>query len=250
MRRFAAVVAIGLGVLFSCALGCSPPVEADQQAGPAAKDRPPRTPPLPSGERAGLRGGEQVGLALSSRESGKEEENELIESASSSSPDPEDRETETEDDAPLIDPMSANAACYVCHMTFIREEFSQVHLKEKITCIECHGVSGPHANDENIGATPPDITFERGEVDASCAECHDEHDVPAREIIARSLERQLPDSSPICTDCHGTHKIEQAEEEAEEDAEKAKEEGGTGPGKSTAAGLPEARSRAVSVQTY
>ena len=218
MRRFAAVLAIGLGVLLAFALWRGPSAEVEQQAGPPAKDGPVHTPPLPSGERVGVRGDQQVGPSLSSQQSAKGEQNEHVESASPSPPDPEDRETETEDDAPLIDPMSANAACYVCHMTFIWEEFSQVHLKEKITCIECHGVSGPHANDENIGATPPDITFERGEVEASCAECHDEHDVPARKIIARSLERQLPDSSPICTDCHGTHKIEQAEEEEEQEA--------------------------------
>ena len=231
MRRFAAVVAIGLGVLFACALGCSPPVGADQQAGPAAADRLTDNPPLPSGERVGVRGDEQVGPSLSSQQSAQGEQNDQVESASPASSDPEDRQTDAEDDAPLIDPLSANAACYVCHMTFIYEEFSKVHLAEKITCIECHGVSGPHANDENIGATPPDIVFEREEVDASCAECHEEHDVSPREIIARSIERGLPDSSPICTDCHGTHKIEQAEEEEEQEA---------GPGASEADPAPAA----------
>ena len=220
MRRFAAVVAIGVGVLFSCAPGCSPPVGADQQAGPAV-DRPTDS-PLPSGERAG--GATQFGEELHLQRAVEGEQNELVASASPSSLDPEDRETDAEDDAPLIDPLSANAACYVCHMTFIYEEFSRVHLAEKITCIECHGVSGPHANDENIGATPPDITFEREEVDASCAECHEEHDAPARKVIARWLERRLSDCSPICTDCHGMHKIEQPEEE-EEKAETKKEAG-------------------------
>ena len=155
---------------------------------------------------------------------------EKVTPASAASPAPKEQEDPADDDTPMIDPLSANAACYVCHMTFIYEEFSKVHLAEKITCIECHGVSGPHANDENIGATPPDITFEREEVDGSCAECHEEHDVSARKIIARSLERDLPDASPICADCHGTHKIEQAEEDEEEpEAEPETKESDTAP---------------------
>jgi hypothetical protein len=182
MRRLAALVVIGLGGLFACALWRGPPAEAEQQPGTAAAGQPNKPLPQQKSDAA------------------------------------EEKEEDAEDDAPEIDPLSANAACYICHMTFIGEGFSKVHLKEKITCIECHGVSGPHANDENIGATPPDITFERSEVDASCAECHEEHDVPPRKIIARWIERGLPDSSPICTDCHGTHKIEQAEEEEAEEA--------------------------------
>ena len=116
------------------------------------------------------------------------------------------------DDSPEIDPLGANAACYVCHMTFVREELSKVHLKKKVTCIECHGLSAGHANDEDVGATPPDVTFKRKEVDASCGECHKEHDVPARKVIARWLERGRPVLPAICTDCHGAHKIERPEE--------------------------------------
>ena len=33
--------------------------------------------------------------------------------------------------------------------------------KDEITCVRCHGISAAHANDEDIGATPPDITFKR-----------------------------------------------------------------------------------------
>jgi len=121
------------------------------------------------------------------------------------------------EEPPMIDPLSVNAACYLCHMTFIGEELSTVHFKEKTTCIDCHGLSAPHANDENIGETPPDIVFKRGEVDASCEECHEEHDAPATKVVARFLERKLADPHPICTDCHGTHKIEQPEEADEDD---------------------------------
>ena len=132
---------------------------------------------------------------------------------------PGGQQSDASDDSSEVDPVWANAACYVCHMTFVREELSKVHLEEKVTCVECHGVSAGHANDEDIGATPPDVTFERSEIDASCAECHDEHDVPPRKIIARWLERARPNFSPVCTDCHGTHKIEKAEQAEEKEAD-------------------------------
>jgi len=123
-----------------------------------------------------------------------------------------EQQSDAPDDSPEIDPLSVNAACYVCHMTFIREELSKVHFKQKVTCIECHGLSAGHANDEDIGATPPDMTFKRKEVDASCGKCHQEHDVPARKVIARWLKRGRPPLPAICTDCHGAHKIERPDQ--------------------------------------
>jgi cytochrome c553 len=112
-----------------------------------------------------------------------------------------------------IDPLSVNATCYVCHMTFVREQISKVHFKEKVTCIKCHGLSAAHANDEDIGATKPDIMYKREQVDAMCRKCHEEHDAPAHEVIERFLDRKPPASPAVCTDCHGMHRIQVAEEE-------------------------------------
>ena len=122
---------------------------------------------------------------------------------------------EEEEDEVMLDPLGPNAACYVCHMTFVFEEIARTHLAEKITCIECHGLSAAHANDEDIGATKPDIMYTRDKVDAACQKCHEDHDVPAHEVVARFIERELKASKPICTDCHGMHRIEHAEEEPE-----------------------------------
>jgi len=133
--------------------------------------------------------------------------------------------TGSADEPPMIDPLSVNAACYVCHMTFIGEELSTVHFQEKTMCIDCHGLSAPHANDENIGATPPDIVFKRDQVDASCEKCHEDHDAPGADVVARFVERKLADPHPICTDCHGTHKIER--EEAEDDVARSEPPGKT-----------------------
>jgi len=128
------------------------------------------------------------------------------------------QDADTSDDSAAIDPLGPNAACYVCHMTFVREELSKVHLPKKVTCIECHGLSAGHANDEDIGATPPDVTFKRNQVDASCTKCHEHHDVPARQVVARWLERGRTGPSPVCTDCHGTHRIERSEQTEPDDA--------------------------------
>jgi predicted CXXCH cytochrome family protein len=100
-------------------------------------------------------------------------------------------------------PMGANAACYVCHITFVQEELSKTHLRAKVPCTNCHGLSAGHANDENIGATPPDIIIEHNKVDATCLKCHQKHDISAEELSAHK-------SPPICTDCHGNHRIKKS----------------------------------------
>ncbi len=125
-----------------------------------------------------------------------------------------DSETAEADDTEETNPLGANAACYVCHIPFVREHISKVHLKAKVTCIKCHGLSAPHANDEDIGATKPDIVFKRGQVDAMCAKCHKTHDAPAKAVVARYLHRcKSLKSAAVCTDCHGTHKIKPPPEE-------------------------------------
>jgi Cytochrome c552 len=117
------------------------------------------------------------------------------------------------------DVLGANAACLVCHLTFVKEDVVRTHQKEGIGCIKCHGPSVAHANDEHIGATKPDITYPRAKVDAACAKCHKEHDVSPRDVIARFLERKLPRKpAPICTDCHGTHRIARADDSATDPA--------------------------------
>ncbi len=125
-----------------------------------------------------------------------------------------DSDAADSDAAEETNPMGANAACYMCHIPFVAEELSKVHLKAKVACIECHGLSAPHANDEDIGATKPDIVFRRDQVSAMCYRCHETHDAPASDVMARFLQRRLsPKSSAVCTDCHGTHKIQPPPEE-------------------------------------
>jgi predicted CXXCH cytochrome family protein len=114
---------------------------------------------------------------------------------------------------PETDPLGMNGACYVCHIPFVKEELAKVHLAEGISCAKCHGLSDKHANDENIGATKPDITFPREQVDAGCEKCHETHDAPATKVLARFVQRKLSlQTAAICTDCHGAHKIDRSAE--------------------------------------
>ena len=107
-------------------------------------------------------------------------------------------------------PLGPNAACYVCHMTYVKEPMSRLHLKHKVFCIDCHGPSIGHVNDEDIGATKPDIYFKRNKVNASCCKCHAKHDAAPEKVVKRWIERKLTISPPVCTDCHGQHKIKRA----------------------------------------
>jgi hypothetical protein len=113
------------------------------------------------------------------------------------------------------DVLGANAACLVCHLTFVKEELARTHQLKGVACTKCHGPSVAHANDEHVGATKPDVIFPRAKIDAGCAACHHGHDVPARQVVERFLERKLPAKpAAVCTDCHGTHRIERADRAA------------------------------------
>ncbi len=120
-------------------------------------------------------------------------------------------------------PLGPNAACYVCHIPFVKEQLSKTHLYAKVGCIDCHGISAGHANDEDIGATKPDITFKGEQVNEMCLKCHKTHDVPAEEVIAcyqKLLERHPDKRRPNCADCHGTHRINKPIESREKSRRK------------------------------
>ena len=106
--------------------------------------------------------------------------------------------------------LTINQACFVCHDNYREESLMRVHAKEEIACMECHGDSVAHRNDED-NITPPDVMYPLDTIDEACQECHDTHDAPASKVVARWQERcpQKTDVSKIvCTDCHGTHRLE------------------------------------------
>jgi hypothetical protein len=102
-----------------------------------------------------------------------------------------------------------NSACYVCHENYREEEMVHVHAIEDIGCVDCHGDSFAHRNDEN-NITPPDVMYPAKKIDSSCQECHESHNVLPRGVVKRYLERcpEKTDFSTVyCTDCHGEHRL-------------------------------------------
>jgi predicted CXXCH cytochrome family protein len=84
------------------------------------------------------------------------------------------------------------------------------HAKEGTGCVDCHGQSYAHRNDED-NITPPDTMFAHEDIAKNCAECHDTHDAPAKKVLARWQERCPAVTNPeelVCTDCHGSHRLD------------------------------------------
>jgi hypothetical protein len=106
-------------------------------------------------------------------------------------------------------PQVDNGACYVCHGNYDGEPLVCAHAKEKVGCIDCHGPSYDHRNDED-NVTPPDVMYGPDQIAPGCAKCHETHDAPAHKVIALWQERGLSKTDPdklVCTDCHGEHRL-------------------------------------------
>jgi len=106
-----------------------------------------------------------------------------------------------------------NSACYVCHGNYDGEELVQIHAEANVGCVECHGQSLGHRNDEDH-LTPPEKMYPAEKIDPACQACHDTHDVPAKKVLARWREKCPNKTDPekfICTDCHGEHRLPKRE---------------------------------------
>jgi hypothetical protein len=128
---------------------------------------------------------------------------------------------EIDTDAPLLDtpakPASKtdtaahadNSSCHVCHTNYKKESLATTHAQHAVGCVRCHGPSEAHRNDEN-NITAPDTMFPLARLDAACKHCHPLHNVPARAVVARFLERKIATTSTehlVCTECHGEHRL-------------------------------------------
>ncbi len=106
-------------------------------------------------------------------------------------------------------PRADNTACYVCHVNYEEEPFVVEHAKANVGCMECHGKSYAHRDDED-NITPPDVMFPPEKIEPNCKKCHDTHDAPAVKVIALWQERCASKTDPeelLCTDCHGEHRL-------------------------------------------
>ncbi len=107
-------------------------------------------------------------------------------------------------------PVADNSSCFVCHNNYHDEPLAVIHANGNVGCIDCHGKSLAHRNDED-NITPPDIMYPAERIDAACNDCHDSHDAPARDVIAMWQKRCPQKTDPkqlVCTDCHGEHRLE------------------------------------------
>jgi hypothetical protein len=122
----------------------------------------------------------------------------------------EPTEEEKASAAAITEAAAGNMACFVCHANYRNEFIAQRHARADIGCVNCHGDSLAHRNDEN-NTTPPETMYPAEKIDPFCQSCHDAHNVPPKEIVARWKERGIGKTDPariVCTDCHGDHRME------------------------------------------
>ena len=105
--------------------------------------------------------------------------------------------------------LKINQSCFVCHNNYQKEPMTTWHAKEGVGCVDCHGKSLAHRNDED-NITPPDIMYPAEKIDEACQECHDEHIAWPRDVLSMWQERcpeKTDFSQLVCTDCHGEHRL-------------------------------------------
>ena len=113
-----------------------------------------------------------------------------------------DEPTEEEIAAADTEAAVENTECFVCHVNYMIESLASHHAGMNIGCVQCHGESTAHRNDEN-NTTPPEIMYPAEKIDPLCQGCHSTaHDIPPKTIIARWLERCKKEAKPSCTGCH------------------------------------------------
>jgi hypothetical protein len=94
-----------------------------------------------------------------------------------------------------------NAACFVCHANYKTESLVDCHVKVNIGCVNCHGQSSAHQNDEN-NITPPETMYSADKIDPFCRSCHNAHDIPPKKIIAHWLKHIADKTDSSCGGCH------------------------------------------------
>ncbi|MBN1418774.1 MAG: ammonia-forming cytochrome c nitrite reductase subunit c552 [Planctomycetes bacterium] len=108
------------------------------------------------------------------------------------------------------DPKAAvsNDPCFVCHANYRSELMASAHAAAGVGCVDCHGASFAHRNDEN-NTTPPETMYPPDGIDPACRVCHAEHEAPEAAVAAKRaalLETKRLDEI-ACTDCHGAHRL-------------------------------------------
>jgi hypothetical protein len=142
-------------------------------------------------------------------------------SESDSAPDgqPVEGTTVTAIKASMTERPEDNRLCLVCHEMLAEELIAKSHEEQDILCVDCHGPSRLHMEDE-MQMTKPDNLMGRAEVDPFCKECHPQHkdeavvDAFRKEWWGRDRPNgRVINNDSICTDCHGMHNIKEKQVE-------------------------------------
>lgn len=106
-----------------------------------------------------------------------------------------------------------NSFCFVCHQGLSKESITTDHSDEGVLCVDCHGPSTLHMEDEML-MTKPDVLYGRNEVERLCRKCHGPHEDPVKveafreEWYGRDRSNgRVVNMRSICTDCHGEHNL-------------------------------------------
>jgi len=109
---------------------------------------------------------------------------------------------------PPAGPVADNSRCYVCHMSYMKEDLAVVHAEADIGCADCHGDCDEHIADESWAwgknGTPPEIMYPRPKINPFCMDCH-----PKKKIGRLEHKRFFAGTAKekYCTDCHGDHRL-------------------------------------------
>jgi hypothetical protein len=105
-------------------------------------------------------------------------------------------------------PQADNSRCFVCHINYMQEDIAVSHARADIGCAGCHGQSDEHIADESWASggngTAPEIMYPSAKINPSCMVCHtkDKLDNDRHKSLFANLEKM------VCTDCHGSHRLE------------------------------------------
>jgi hypothetical protein len=117
-------------------------------------------------------------------------------------------EEPTDAPAETTEDMADNSRCFVCHFfNYSDEPLAVTHAHAGIGCVDCHGDSEPHTNDEN-NVTPPDKMYPRDAINPACLACHTKKDLLEKPKEHKLILPQPKTAKSACTDCHGEHRLE------------------------------------------
>lgn len=120
--------------------------------------------------------------------------------------------------------VEAQEQCSICHPVQRVEHRAGIHAREEVGCTSCHGGDAAATRVEAAHRGSFRNLRDRGEVAASCAECHADlqrmrpYNLPVDQYalyltskhglaMARGEER-----AAVCTDCHGVHEVRSADD--------------------------------------